>query len=126
MTDYTAIARALFDAFQAGDIEAARALCHDQFEGSQNGGPAMNRAGLLGFVAAVKAKVPDFRYEDIVCAATTDGFVEEHTVRGKLPDGGQINLRLCIVASVEDGKVRHVREYLDSAGALGLAKALAG
>ncbi|MEO0418923.1 MAG: nuclear transport factor 2 family protein [Pseudomonadota bacterium] len=126
MTDHTIIARALFDAFQAADIEAARALCHEQFEGSQNGGPAMNRDGLLGFVAAVKAKVPDFRYEDIVCEATPTGFVEEHTVRGTLPDGGQINLRLCVVASVEDGQVRHVREYLDNAGAAGLAKALAG
>lgn len=126
MTDHTTIARALFDAFQVGDIETARSLCHEGFEGSQNGGPAMNRDGLLGFVAAVKARVPDFRYEDIVCEATPDGFVEEHTVRGTLPDGGQINLRLCVVASVEDGKVRHVREYLDSAGAVGLAKALAG
>ncbi|MEL6707338.1 MAG: nuclear transport factor 2 family protein [Pseudomonadota bacterium] len=126
MTDHTTIARALFDAFQAADIEAARALCHEEFEGSQNGGPAMNRDGLLGFVAAVKAKVPDFRYEDIVCEATPTGFVEEHTVRGTLPDGGQIRLRLCVVASVQDGQVRHVREYLDSAGAVGLAKALAG
>ncbi|MEM7689662.1 MAG: nuclear transport factor 2 family protein [Pseudomonadota bacterium] len=126
MTDHTRIARAMFDAFQAGDIETARALLADDFAGSQNGGPLMNRDGLLGFVAAVKAKVPDFRYEDIVCAATRDGFVEEHTVRGTLPDGGQIDLRLCVIATFRDGKVASLREYLDTAGAAGLAKALAG
>ena len=125
MTDHTHIARAMFDAFQAGDIEAARALLADDFAGAQNGGPTMSKQALLGFVRAVKAKVPDFRYEDIVCTATAEGFVEEHTVRGTLPGGDQINLRLCVVATVEDGKVASLREYLDSAGAAGLAKALA-
>jgi len=126
MTDHTLIARAMFDAFQAGDIEAARGACHENFAGSQNGGPAMNRDGLLAFVGAVKAKVPDFRYEDIECAATAEGFVEEHTIKGTLPDGEELNVRLCVVASVEDGQVLKVREYVDTARAMGLAKALAG
>ena len=126
MTDHTLIARALFDSFQAGDIETARRLCHEDFAGSQNGGGAMNRDGLLGFVNAVKAKVPDFRYEDIECAATADGFVEEHTIKGSLPGGEELNLRLCVVASIKDGQVHTVREYVDTARAIGLAKALAG
>lgn len=126
MSDNTAIAREMFDAFQAGDIDAARAILADDFTGSQNGGPAMDRASLLGFLGAVKAAVPDFRYEEIVCAATSDGFVEEHNVRGTLPDGEALDLRLCVVGRVEGGKVTALREYLDSAGAAGLAKALAG
>ena len=126
MSDNISIARAMFDAFQAGDTDAARAILADDFTGSQNGGPAMSRDVLLGFSGAVKAAVPDFRYEEIDCAATPDGFVEEHTVRGTLPDGEAINLRLCVVGTVESGKVTSLREYLDSAGAAGLAKALAG
>jgi ketosteroid isomerase-like protein len=126
MTDHTLIARALFNAFENNDQAAAKALLADTFWGSQNGGPPMDRKVLLGFVAAVKGTVPDFRYEDIVCEATKHGFVEEHTVRGTLPGGDQINLRLCVVASIEDGKVATLREYLDSAGAAGLTKALAG
>ena len=126
MSANTDIARAIFDAFQSGDMEAAEALLAEDFKGSQNGGPDMDRATLLGFSGAVKAKVPDFRYEDIVCEATETGFVEEHTVRGTLPDGDQIKLRLCVVGTVEDGKITVLREYLDSAGAAGLAKALAG
>lgn len=126
MSDNVAVARAMFDAFQAGDVEAARDILAEDFKGSQNGGPDMDRATLLGFSGAVKAAVPDFRYEDIVCSATDTGFVEEHTVRGTLPDGDQIGLRLCVVGTVAGGKVTVLREYLDSAGAAGLAKALAG
>ena len=125
MSNNKALARTMFDAFQAGDLDIAQAVLADGFAGSQNGGPTMSKQALLGFVGAVKAKVPDFRYEDIVCTATAEGFVEEHTVRGTLPGGDQINLRLCVVATVEDGKVASLREYLDSAGAAGLAKALA-
>lgn len=126
MTDNTAIARAMFDAFQNGDMDAARGILAEEFKGSQNGGPAMDRATLLGFSSAVKKVMPDFRYEEIVCAATADGFVEEHTVRGTLPDGEALALRLCVVGTVKDGAVTSLREYLDSAGAAGLAKALAG
>jgi len=126
MTDHTSTARALFDSFQAADIETARRLCHEDFAGTQNGGRAMNRDGLLGFLGAVKAKVPNFRYEDIECAATAEGFVEEHTIKGTLPDGEELNVRLCVVASIRDGQVHTVREYVDTARAIGLAKALAG
>lgn len=125
MTDHTAIARALFDAFQSGDTNAARALISADVQASQNGGPAMGREALLAFSNAVKAKVPDFRYEDVICQATPEGFVEEHTVRGTLPNDEAINLRLVVVASVVEGQVTSVREYLDSAGAVGLANALA-
>ena len=125
MTDHIKIARAVFDAFQTNDIEAVSRLCADNFQGSQNGNPGMDRASLIGFLGAVHAKVNDFRYEDIVCSATPDGFVEEHTVKGTLPDGEQFSLRLCVIGSITNGKVTQLREYLDTVGAAGLAKALA-
>ena len=125
MSDNTHVARAIFDAIQSGEMAAAKAILSDDFRGSQNGRPIMTRDLLLNFSGAVKGKVPDFRYEDIVCAATDTGFVEEHTVRGTLPDGEQLDLRLCVIGEIEDGKITELREYLDSAGAAGLAQALA-
>ncbi|MDY7098106.1 MAG: nuclear transport factor 2 family protein [Pseudomonadota bacterium] len=119
------IARAMFDAFQAGDIAAAGELLADDFAGVQNGGPAMPRDALLGFLATVHAKVSDFRYEDIVCEATATGFVEEHTVRATLTDGSPFAMKLCVVGTVANGKVTQLREYLDTAQAAGLAAALA-
>jgi len=74
--------------------------------------------------AAVRRAVKDFRYEDAVRSTTETGFVEEHAVRGTLPDGTALELAVCVVATVKDGRVTDVREYLDSAASIGLAAAL--
>lgn len=125
MSDHTAIARSLFGAFQSGDIEAADALLAPDFRGTQNGGPAADRAALIGFLRAVHAKVDNFRYEEIVCSATATGFVEEHAVRCDLPGGDSFDATLCVVGEVADGKVTALREYVDTVIAAGLVKALA-
>lgn len=120
----TQIAENLFAAFQNGDLEAAKALCADDFRGSQNGGPAMDRDTLLKFTGAVNAVVPDFRYEEAIRSATETGFIEEHRVRGTLPDGEQLDLTVCVVGEVVDGKIIVLREYADTAAAAGLLRAL--
>ncbi len=118
------LARALFEAFEQGDAESVRHLCTPNFEARQNNGPVMTLEPLLEFALAVYKVVKDFRYEDVVCSETTRGFVEEHTVRGTLPDGDKIDLAVCVVADVQNGKVSNVREYFDSASASGLVNAL--
>ena len=122
----TELAAKLFGAFESGDMEAARACCAEDFRGNQNGGPWADRETLLKFSGAVKKAVPDFRYEEITCSATETGFVEEHAVRGTLPDGSKLDLMLCVVAEVADGKISELREYLDSRAGAGLFKALGG
>ncbi|MEE4361429.1 MAG: nuclear transport factor 2 family protein [Pseudomonadales bacterium] len=118
------LAEALFAAFQAGDAEAARALCASDLEARQNDGPAMGLGPLLAFSKAVHRLVKDFRYEEAVRSATDRGFVEEHRVRGTLPDGSELDLSVCVVADVVDGRITSLREYLDSAAAAGLIAAL--
>lgn len=120
----TQIAASLFDAFASGDAGTVRNLCAPDFRISQNGGPEMGIDQLLGFTAAVLKVVRGFRYEDAVRSATATGFVEEHAVRGTLPDGSAISFSVCVVADVKDGKVTHAREYFDSKAAQGLVKAL--
>lgn len=120
----TDLAEQLFTAFQNNDLETARGLCADDFRGSQNGGPEMDRDTLLKFTGAVNAVVPDFRYEEAVRSATDTGFVEEHRVRGTLPDGSELDLMVCVIGEVENGKITVLREYVDSAKAVGLLKAL--
>jgi len=122
--DNTQLAISIFDAFTRGDAAAARTLCAPDFRVRQNGGAAMNLETLLGFTAAVLKVVKGFRYEDAVRSATATGFVEEHAVRGTLPDGSSLELAVCVVAKVKGGKITDVREYFDSKAAAGLAKAL--
>ena len=118
------IAQALFSAFASGDADAVRALCAPDMQACQNHGPVMSLDQLLEFSLAVHRIVDGFRYEDAIRSATADGFVEEHSVRGTLPDGSELKLAACVVAELTDGKISQLREYLDGSAARGLIKAL--
>ena len=120
------VARALFTAFESGDREAALGLLAADFRGIQNGGPPMDRNTLLKFAAAFRSVVSGYRYDNIVCSETATGFVEEHDVCGTLPDGTGVLIPACVVAKVEGGVVTELREYLDTARAAEVLKALGG
>lgn len=118
------LAKTLFDAFSNNDAAAARAVCSPDLKAYQNSRDAMSLDTLLQFSAAVSAVLKNFRYEDCVCSATENGFVEEHKVRGTFADGSELLLSACVVGEVSEGKVTVLREYVDSAAASGLLKAL--
>lgn len=118
------LAEFLFAAFERGDADTVRQLCAADLTVRQNNGPPMDLETLLTFSAAVLRVVENFRYEDAVRSATATGFVEEHAVRGTLPDGSELDVAVCVVADVVDGKVVDLREYLDGVAAAGLLAAL--
>jgi len=120
----TEICKALFEAFTDGDEVRIRSLCAPDLQARQNGNPPMDLEMLLQFSRSVQDVVTDFRYEEAKRSATATGFVEEHSVRGVLPDGSHLDLAVCVVADVRDGRVIDLREYLDGAAAAGLAAAL--
>lgn len=122
--DNTELCEALFVAFEKGDEERIRALCTSDMQARQNNNPPMDLDSLLEFSRAVLRVVKDFRYEDPKRSNTATGFVEEHSVRGVLPDGSNLKLAVCVIADVKDGKVCHMREYLDASAASGLIEAL--
>jgi ketosteroid isomerase-like protein len=122
--DNAEIAKQLFAALAGQDEAAVRRLCAPGLRVRQNHGRPMSLETLLKFNRKVGAAVTGFRYEDTVRSATDTGFVEEHAVRGTLPDGTALELAVCVVATVKDGRVTDVREYLDSAASAGLAAAL--
>lgn len=122
--DNTELCKALFGAFENGDEERIRALCASNMQTRQNNNPPMDLDSLLEFSRAVLRAVDDFRYEDAKRSNTATGFVEEHSVRGVLPDGSNLDLAVCVVADVHNGKVCHLREYLDVSAASGLIDAL--
>ena len=122
--DMVKIARRFFTALEVNDVESASALCAEGFQGSRNGGPAMDRDTLMQFTAAVHGVIPDFRYENAIRWETTSGFVEEHDICGTLPDGETFRLALCVVGEVADDKITRLREYVDTRAAAALLKAL--
>ncbi len=120
-----AIAGALFSAFVSGDDETVRALCAPDARAVQNHAPPMSLDELLAFSAAVRRIMPDYHYADVIQMATASGFVEEHSVRGTLPDGEELRLAACVIGEIHDGRITELREYVDSFAARALAKALA-
>ena len=122
--DHVGLAEQLFHGFATGDEGLVRTLCAEDFQARQNDGPPMDLDTVLAFAVSVLGVVTDFRYEDPVRSETESGFVEEHSVRGTLPDGSELDLPVCVVADVRDGKVSDVREYFDGVRAAGLVSAL--
>lgn len=124
LESHSEIARRFFVATAAGDAQAIKSVCSTDLTASQNGGPPMGVDALAKFAAAVHRRVPDFRYENAVRAATASGFVEEHDVCGTLPDGSHMRFAVCVVADVRDGVIHALREYADTVAAAGLLNAL--
>jgi catechol 2,3-dioxygenase-like lactoylglutathione lyase family enzyme/ketosteroid isomerase-like protein len=118
------IAEALFEAIAGRNDRGVRSLCASNVRTRQNNGAEMDLEAFLALSNAVQAVVRDFRYADAVRSATATGFVEEHAVRGTLPDGQTIDIAACVVADVRDGKITDIREYLDTAAAANLIAAL--
>lgn len=119
-------AERFFAASASGDVAALRALCAPGFAASQNGGPTMDFDALMGLAGAIRKIAPDFRYENAVRSETVSGFVEEHDACGTLPDGTEFRLAACVVATIEDGQIKSMREYLDTVQTRPLRHALAG
>ena len=48
------------------------------------------------------------------------GFLQEHILRGTAPDGSDIAMPACIIATVSNGVITRLHEYLDPAGVAAL------
>ena len=119
------VAEQLFTTLSAGDIDAAKALCAEDMSISQNGGAAAGFASVAANTVAIRRIASNWRYENAVRVATSNGFVEEHDACGTLADGTEVRVHACIVAVMVEGLVSTMHEYLDtrSAGARALAAA---
>jgi ketosteroid isomerase-like protein len=124
MSSNADLAIKFFEASSKGDEAALRALCDPGLEVRQNGGPNLGFDALLGLSNSVRRVAPDFRYENAIRVATDDGWVEEHDACGTVPDGTTFRIAACVVATVKDGNITSMHEYLDSAAARPLIKAL--
>ena len=124
MTDNKLLAEQFFTATANADRELFQKICDKDFEGKQNDGPPMSANQLADYSALVLSRVNNFRYKNVVRASTETGFVEEHDVCCTFADGGELSLRVCVVADVQNNRIISVREYADSRAARKLIEAL--
>jgi ketosteroid isomerase-like protein len=61
--------------------------------------------------------LPDRRYRILRREAIKDGFMQQHVLEAVLPDGTAWAMPACVVATVKNGLIVRLDEYLDSAHA---------
>ena len=103
------------DAVQRGDAEAMRA-CYAP-DGviwyNTNGEQSLddNVKTLNWFVQTL----PDRKYTVQRREVIPNGFMQQHILSATLPNGEAWQMDACVVVSLENGKIKRLDEYLDSA-----------
>lgn len=113
--DGQTIANTLMRAVTTGDIELAQSLYAEDACLWQNlSGREVDRARALRTIQWLHTTVKGLAYEDVRITTTPTGFVQQHTMVGEGP-GGPVRIPAVMVATIVDGKIARVDEYMDSA-----------
>jgi ketosteroid isomerase-like protein len=105
----------LFRAIENGDVDAIRNIyTPDTKIWHNNDGIAQSVEQNLAVLEWVISNVKNVKYTEVRLQPTPTGFVQQHVLRGRFMDK-DIALPACIVATVEDGHITRLDEYLDSA-----------
>jgi uncharacterized protein len=116
VSDALAVADRLFAAIEAGDVGAVREAYDPAVEVRHNTDRAVQgRDENLATLSWVVRNLPGLRYTDVRRSATDDGFVQRHVLVATNRAGRRIEVPACIVATVRDGRITRLDEYLDSA-----------
>jgi len=114
--DTLELADRLFAAIEAGDTATVAALYapdvkvwhnYDQIE--------QERDANLAVLGWMSRKVSDIRYEEIRREVLSDGFLQQHILRGTAPDGSALEVPAILRVYCSDGTVSRIEEYLDTA-----------
>jgi ketosteroid isomerase-like protein len=108
--------QALFDAVEAGDIDAFQARCavggtiwHNYDQQTRS---LVHTAEALRAMSRV---VRDVRYADRRYFSVPGGFIAEHVLRGTTVSGKKVEVPIVAHVHISDGKISHIDEYLDPA-----------
>lgn len=115
-TDPLDVATLLFAAVEAGDVAAvARLYARDAVIWHSHTGTTQTAEENVQILGMVTRRLRDMRYEEVRRQRTERGFVQQHVLRARGPEGQLIELRACILCDVVDGRITRLDEYLDGA-----------
>ena len=105
-----------FAAIEAGDIETVRAMydpgCLIWHNDDLLEQPVEDNLKVL---QGLHRAVSGLRYDIVRRAETADGVLQQHVLRGRLPNGAEVELHAAMYLQVRDGHITRIEEYLDSA-----------
>ncbi|SNR50439.1 ester cyclase [Blastococcus mobilis] len=128
----TKIVRALYDAFNAGDLDGAAALVSDDFQLTDvaSGQTLSGPDGCRRWLGMFRTALPDATAELVTVVAEGPRVATEHVGRGSHrgplvgpggtipPTGRTIELRLAELFHVHEGRITSLHAYYDSASLL--------
>jgi ketosteroid isomerase-like protein len=116
------LADRMFTAIEQGDLPALQdCYAPDIVVWANFDGKELDLTASLRLVGWLCGKLSDRRYDVTRRELIDGGFLQEHVLRGTAPDGSTIAMPACIVASVADGHITRIHEYLDPSGVAALA-----
>ncbi|MFC3067703.1 nuclear transport factor 2 family protein [Phenylobacterium soli] len=111
-----ALAKRFFDAVEAGDIETVAACYADEAAIWHNtDGLAQTKDQNLKVLKGFTRHIGEIRYRDRRLDVFPGGFVHQHRLTGRRPDGVEVELPATLVCRVKDGRITRLDEYFDSA-----------
>jgi ketosteroid isomerase-like protein len=115
-TDPLEVAARLFDAVESGDVAAvAEIYAPDAVIWHAHTGTSQTAEENVQVLGLVTRRLRDMRYEEVRRQRTERGFVQQHVLRARGPEGQRVELRACMVCDVVDGRITRLDEYLDGA-----------
>ncbi len=104
-----------FTALEAGDIETVRQLyAPDALIWHNDDLLEQSVDDNLKVLQGLHRAVSGLRYDVIRRAVLPDGVLQQHVLRGTLPDGTAVELHAAMYLQVTDGHISRIEEYLDS------------
>jgi uncharacterized protein len=105
-----------FAALEAGDIETLREIyAPDAVIWHNDDLIEQPVEDNLRVLQGLHKAVSGLHYEIIRRAPAADGVIQQHVLRGTLPNGAAVALHAAMYLRVQDGHVARIEEYLDSA-----------
>jgi ketosteroid isomerase-like protein len=110
------VARALTARLLQGDVQGVADLYHDDAIIWRNlDDRELVKKQMIKVVTFLSTSVKDIRYANVRVQATDTGFVQQHVLEGIAPSGEAVRAFACLVATVRDGRIARLDEYIDSA-----------
>jgi len=114
-TERRRLCHTLFDAIEAGDIEAVeRCYAPEMTLWFNITGQVTSREDNLTALVDGYGLHRRRTYNDRIVNTFADGFIAQYTVNVVTHKGAEVALSACLVAEVRDGKISKLFEYLDS------------
>jgi len=118
------LATRLFTNIEKGDLEGVAALYAEDVAIWHNvSGRAQTRDENLRLLSHLRERLDEWRYDEIRREVFDGGFVQQHVLRARRPDGAPVEIPVCILVRASGGRITRIDEYLDGRAAESLTSA---